>query len=387
MSERERRPSVLVVSYSPLVMDARVLRQARELSRYANVTTAGFGQAPIEGVDHVELEDLAPYTGGMLARVRYALGFILGRFRTITDRNLRDADAERRLAGRRWDLVMANDVTALALAARLPSAYGFIADLHEFSPRQAEESLKFRLTESRYFAWLLRTYLPRASAVLTVSEGIGDAYRRTFGVECTIVTNAAGYVDSSPSDVGEVLRVVHSAAPSPARRIEVMIDAAVATSTPMTLDLYLVDDGGEYIRQLSERASRTERVTIRPAVPQSELVEVLSRYDIGVHVLPPINFNHTWALPNKLFDYIQARLGLVIGPSPEMQRIVEDFEVGAVAEDFSVEALTRTFDSLDTATVWSWKRASHAAARVLSAENQMARLSEVVQGVLAGEKK
>jgi len=365
-------------------MDARVLREVRELSRFADVTSAAFGPSPVEGVEHIELRDKAPYVGGLWARARYILAFVAGAFGGITRRSPRDADAAALLAGMEWDVIIANDVTSLALAARLRSAQGFIADLHEYSPRQAEESLLFRLTEARYFTWLLRTYLPRAAATITVSEGIADEYRRNFGVDCAVVTNAAEFVELTPGEVGGTLRVVHSAAPSAARRIEVMIDAVIATHTPMTLDLFLVDNGSTYLGTLRERIRATDRVKIHAAVPQTELIQTLSKYDIGVHLLPPINFNHKWALPNKIFDYVQARLAVIIGPSPEMQRIVGQFGLGAVAEDFTVSALTRVFDSIDASKVWAWKVASDEAARTLSAEEQMARLSGVVRNVLDG---
>ena len=41
----------------------------------------------------------------------------------------------------------------------------------------------------------------------------------------------------------------------------------------------------------------------------------LSRRSGGLHLLPPVSFNNANALPNKIFDYVQARLGLIVGPA------------------------------------------------------------------------
>ncbi|NLF05994.1 MAG: glycosyltransferase family 4 protein, partial [Actinomycetales bacterium] len=111
-------------------------------------------------------------------------------------------------------------------------------------------------------------------------------------------------------------------------------------------------------------------------------VHRLNDFDLGVHVLPPVSFNNAWALPNKFFDFVQARLGVVVGPSPEMARLVREHGLGAVAEDFSAKALTAVLDALTPDRVTAWKQASHAAARELSAESQVQTWHRAVTALL-----
>lgn len=382
MAESTGRPRLLIIVYSNLAMDARVLRQIRWLSKHFDVTSAAFGRSPVGGVEHVELADLPPYRGGAFARLLYAGSFILGRFAWLTRRNPRDTAAAELLGSTQWDVIVANDVNALPLATRLRARHGIVADLHEYAPRQAEESLVFRLTTARYFTWILKHCLARVDRVTTVSQGIADEYARRFGAETVVVANAAAYSERVPGPVELPIRIVHSAAPSPARRIEVMIEAVRDTTADVTLDLYLVDDGSRYLQELRELAGGIDRVTIHDPVPNSGLIDVLSGYDIGLHVLPPINFNHRWALPNKIFDYVQARLGIVIGPSPEMMRVVNEHGLGAVAHDFTAGSLSRLLDGLDPEQVAGWKRASHNAAHALSGESQLEKFEAVVRSVL-----
>ncbi len=369
--------------YSPLARDARVLRQIRRLSRDFDVTSAAFGPSPIEDVPHVQLEDLPPYRGGVAARLRYIALFVLGAYGALTRRHPRDLAAAEALAGREWDVVIANDATTLPLAHRLSARRGVLADLHEYAPRQGDESLVTRLTSNRYFTWLLRRYLPWASRVTTVSSGIAERYSREFGVPVRVVANAAPFEERDPTPVVRPVRIVHSAAPSPARRIEVMIEAVRDTSADVTLDLYLVDDGSSYVQGLRALAEGVERVRIHPPVANADLIATLAEYDIGVHLLPPINFNHLWALPNKLFDYVQARLGIIIGPSPEMRRVVETHGLGVVTDDFDAASLARTLDGLTPEQVRGWKGASHAAARALSGESQLDLLATLVSEIAA----
>lgn len=382
MTESSGRARLLIIVYSHLAMDARVLRQVRFLSERYEVTSAAFGPSPVAGVEHIALADLPPYQGRVLARVLYAASFILGRFSWLTARNSRDSAAVELLDSREWDVIIANDVTALPIATRLRARYGVLADLHEYAPRQADESWMFRLTTARYFRWVLRRWLGRMKQVTTVSQGIADEYAREFGVAPVVVANAAEYRDREPGPVSLPIRIVHSAAPGPARRIEVMIEAVRDTTANVTFDLYLVDNGSRYMQGLRELADGIDRVTIHDPVPNSGLIDVLGSYDIGVHLLPPINFNHRWALPNKLFDYVQARLGVVVGPSPEMARMVREHGLGAVTQDFTARSLAKLLDDLVPQQVTEWKLASHRAARTLSGEAQLKRFGEVVQQML-----
>lgn len=383
LTDLPEKPSILVLAYSPIARDARVLRQLRALKSSYTVTSAGFGASPVDGVEHVELAPLPPYRGGFLARVRYAVAFALGHFQKIVGADVRDAETLRRLGGRQWDLVIANDANTLPVAFRIMSRFGVFADLHEYSPRQAEESWRFRLTEARFFRWILRRYLPRAACVTTVSPGIADEYAREFGVRPHVVVNAATYVERTPRDTDRTIRLVHSAAPSRARGLEVMMQAVNESRADVSLDLYLVDSGSGYVAELRALADEMPRVHVRDAVASDRLVDTLASYDVGVHLLPPINFNHRWALPNKIFDFVQARLGVVVGPSPEMARLVVEHGIGAVTDGFSARDLVHVLDRLTPETVTEWKRASHHSARALSAEQQMARFEELVRGALA----
>jgi hypothetical protein len=94
----------------------------------------------------------------------------------------------------------------------------------------------------------------------------------------------------------------------------------------------------------------------------------LNDFDLGVYLLEPNSFNNRYALPNKFFEFLQGRLGVAIGPSPEMARIVRDTGAGIVAPDFRPETLAAALNRLTADDVRRFKQAAHAAARTYSAE-------------------
>ena len=265
------------------------------------------------------------------------------------------------------DLAIANDVDTAPLVMRFVDPRRVHVDLHEYAPRQREELPRWRLFVAPFVRWILRTAVARAASTSTVSSGLARAYRSEFGLSPAVVTNATPYRDAEPTPVDHPIRLVHSGAALPNRALELMIDAVESTTTDVTLDLFLTANDPAYLESLRERCAGTTRCRLHDPVPYSALITTIAQYDVGVFVLPPTTFNYRWALPNKLFDYVQARLGIIVGPSPEMSAIVDERGLGMVCGDFTADSLRRALDGLTPERVGEFKAAAHRAAAPLSA--------------------
>ena len=372
------RPRVLVLSFSPIASDARVLKQVRHLSDGFDVVTCGYGPAP-EGVTaHLQVPDeLRNELDGRLITARaYRAAYLAQAGVRWVSRNLPAGAA---------DVVVANDLDAVPLALRLRPRAGVHADLHEYFPRLHEEHEAWMRRISPYQEWLCRRFLPPCAAVTTVSHRIAEEYAEQFGVEVGVVTNAAPWADLAPGPVGSPLRLVHSGACLRNRDLHVMVEAVVRAAgdgADVTLDLYLTPNDPGYLQELRAAAVASEGVvTVHDPVPYADLVATLNGYDVGVHVLPPSSFNNANALPNKIFDYVQARLGLLVGPSPEMAMLVHRHDLGVVATAFDARAVADAVGRLDAPSVIAFKAAAHAAAHELSDAEQSRRWVESVRRV------
>ena len=360
------RPTLLILSFSAIAGDARVLKQVEAFRGDYAVTTVGYGPPPDGVAEHIRIPDDVQHN---VLDDRY-----------ITRRAYRRAYwtlwsvewVRKNVPRRRWDVVLANDVEAVPIALRLRPRKGVHADLHEYSPLLHEDWEGWRERITPYVEWVCRRYLPKASSWTTVSKGLAREYEKNFGIRAELVTNAAPYREGEPTPVHHPVRLVHSGAAMGDRRLESLIAGVAGASTPVTLDLYLTLNQPAYVEQLREQAGATNgRVRVLDPVPYSQLIETLRDYDIGVHLLAPTNFNNTWALPNKLFDYVQARLGVIVGPTAEMAEYVEHHGLGAVADGFEPDDLARLLDATTTPDVERWKDASARSARELSAESQV----------------
>lgn len=361
---------ILCISLSPIRRDARVLRQIQVLEQMGEVVTVGYGEGPDGVAEHIRVPDARlslPQTASGV------VGLALRRFRSVELGAPGVSYALAKLRGREFDLVVANDARVLGLAFAVAGDAPVWADMHEWAPEERTHVLSWRLLIAPFMVYLCRTYLPRAAAVTTVGEEIAALYDRDFGVRPRVMRNAAPFADLKPSPMAPGrIRLVHSGGAVHGRSLETMIDAMKLLDSRFTLDLYLVPaaDGGRYLRSLRQRAQGDPRIVFHDPVPPAELPVTLNAYDVGVFWIPPVHTNARLTLPNKLFDYVQARLALAIGPTVEMERVVRDFDLGVVSDGFDAEGCAASLRALTADRIMTYKQASHASARRLSFENE-----------------
>jgi hypothetical protein len=356
------RPRILSISFSPLRSDARVLRQLRLLSDAGDVTSLGFGPTPDGVVEHLEIPASASLPQTVVGVAKLALR--MHRSVQLDAPALRAARAV--LAGRTFDLIVANEARALPLAFAIADGTPVWGDMHEWAPEERTHLLSWRLLVAPFMTWVCATYLPRCAAVTTVGTAIAGLYRDRFGVDAEVVRNSIASQDLSPSalEPGRI-RLVHSGAAVPGRNIEALIEATLAADQRFSLDLFLVrgGDGGHYWQKLRTLAAESPRIAFHDAVAPHELPQTLNRFDVGVYSVPIITTNHRYMLPNKFFDFVQARLAVVFSPSEEIDALIVRLGLGVTSADASAPALTVALESLTPESVEMFKRNADAAAR------------------------
>lgn len=375
--DTDARQSLVILSFSNIASDPRVLRQVGAFTPLYDVTTVGYGAAP-EGVRrHIEVP--REYDS-MRPSFRHFMALLaLRRFRRTYFRSRKIRFVAEALEPGSMDIILANDAESAPIAALLAPRYGFHCDLHEYATRQRENESWWRTLVAPFVRWMITTSVRRAASVTTVSPGLADEYAREFGITAGVVPNVPPHrVDLAPrpTPTDAPLRVVHAGAATRSRKIHVMLEAVRQANElrpgGFVLDLYLMAGDQPYIRELTEQAAAVTDGSIRvlDAVPFAELLDTMARYDIGLYACPPENFNQLHALPNKLFEFIQARLALVFGPSPDMSEYIRRYGVGVTSDDFSAPSVAESLATLTPAAVDEMKQRSHLAASELTSERQ-----------------
>lgn len=370
---------ILSISFSPITRDSRVRRQLSVLRDFGELTTVGYGPAPADVNKHFEVPEGAaslPQTPRGVARLAFH------RYRATQLRSPGEVAALRlHTSARPYDLVVANDARALPLAFSLAQGAPILADLHEWAPEENSSSLPWRMLIKPYMDWLCREYLPRVAAATTVNESIAGLYQERYGVLPEIVRNAGPLRALSPTSLkpGRI-RLTHSGIAVPDRNLESLIDAVAALDERFTLDLYLVK--GHHLATLQARAAGNARIRFHDPVPPNELPATLNQYDLGVFLLPPQTVNYQFMLPNKLFDFVQARLGVVFGPAIETDRVIREHGIGLITNGWSTKDLVTTLRGLTDDDVVRFKTAADRSAKALSNEADIATQRSIVRRLL-----
>lgn len=377
--------TIVVVSFSDLSLDPRVNRQIRFLADRCRVIAVGYADPAIPGVEFMQV---SRGRKNLVEKANAAIHLLTGRYEEYYWNQARVRMALELLRDVDADVIIANDVDALPLALRVARGAKVIFDAHEYSPRQFENRWTFRLFFQRYLTYLCHTYIPRVDGMMTVGEEIARQYERDTSVRPVVVTNAPDYEDLRPGPVAPQgrIRLVHHGSASPDRKIENMIRAMDYLGEGYELDLLLVGGRPCYRRRLERLAAARPYVRLLEPVPMRELPRFLNQYDMGVYLLEPRSFNMRFALPNKIFEFIQARLAVAVGPSPEMARLVQQYGVGIVAREFSPESIAESIRACSREDIALFKRRAHEAASVLSADANRELVLALVTGLLSGER-
>jgi len=288
------------------------------------------------------------------------------------------------LAKKGFDLIITHDLELMPLACSIQSdTTKIMLDAREYYPRNFDDRWLWRLLTKPVNEYLCKEYLHRCDKIITVSNGLAEEYAREYHVQPEVIMSLPAFRDLAPIPTnGKTIRIIHHGNVNISRRTELMIEMMDYVDERFSLDLMLLVGKGGYWNKIVSMVSRRKNVRIIPPVPMDQIVTFTNQYDIGLYLLQPTNFNIEYCLPNKFFEFIQARLAVAIGPSVEMKKIVEKYGCGIVSKDFAPQSLAQELNSLTAERIMQLKEQSHRAALELNAEANGHRVKEIVRELL-----
>lgn len=284
------------------------------------------------------------------------------------------------------DIIVSNDLDTLAASflasrfKRIPLVY----DSHEYFT-EVPELIHRKVTRSiwnRLEKWIL----PHISYAYTVSPSISKAYQKKYGIQMAVIRNLPfSRQVSGPNTIrkNKKFRIIYQGALNSGRGLELAISAMQHVSNAK---LYIAGSGylEEKLSALTRHLRLEDKVIFLGRIRPERLVQLTSAADLGISLEEYIGLNYYYALPNKLFDYIQAEIPVLVSNMPEMAAIVSNFKLGHVIEtnDSKILALHFTKMLTDTAQRSIWKENLKNAARVLCWENEEAHLLALYRKVI-----
>jgi hypothetical protein len=372
---------ILILSYSHLKSDPRIQRQIKALKDNFDIEVSGFSDSGDASISFFSIYSEPPFS--MFRKLKRLFQFATRQY-DLYYWDSGKKELVEKLKKRNYDLIIANDIQTLPLALEIGNPAGNVFfDAHEYHPKEFEDSFKWQLFHRPYTEYLCKKYIPKAAFFSTVCEGIAIEYEKYLEKKPVVITNAAYYADIIPSDVidGQI-KLIHHGAAIPGRQIENMIDVMKHLDNNYSLFLMLTGKGNLYYNELMKRASVYKNIFFIDPVPFDSIITEINKYDIGIYCLPPSNFNNHFALPNKFFEFIQARLSIVVTPNPEMAKLVKKYDLGVITKDYQSETMAKEIKQLSVKQITQFKKNANQAAKVLCAEENMKQINKIVSALV-----
>jgi glycosyltransferase involved in cell wall biosynthesis len=259
------------------------------------------------------------------------------------------------------------DTALPALAAAAAKGVLCVCDFHEWYSENV--TYDERLGEYRPHSWpkrrigqiVERLALCCASQVITVCGGIAQQLQRTGEPRrpVEVVRNIppldrAAALSPPAIDVRRTLNIpahkavlLYQGGVGPSRGLEPLIQAMGMVRHAV---LVIRGPGIEHYQQsylrLALAACAVDRVFCLPPVPSQRCVAEAQAAELGFWTLLPICKNFTYALPNKVFEYLAAGVPLVCAHHPEVAQIVEGFDVGRCFDPEDPRSIAAAVDEL-----------------------------------------
>lgn len=253
-----------------------------------------------------------------------------------------------------FDLFVANDLDTLLpnfLISKLKRKR-LVYDSHEYFC--GELSIADRPFVKRVWKSIERFCFPKLKDVITVSQSIVDQYEQEYGIRPHLVRNippkATPPVTESRASLqlpeDKTIIILQGNGINEGRGGEELVEAMPFVDEKA---VFLIVGSGTVIPQLKERVKDLQlehRVRFVSRVTPEMLYNYTYLSDIGIALDRDLSMNLRFSLPNKLFEYIKAGTPVVVSNLVERARIVGQYRVGLIVEDFQAENIAEKINKL-----------------------------------------
>jgi glycosyltransferase involved in cell wall biosynthesis len=250
-------------------------------------------------------------------------------------------------------------------AARRTGAHA-VCDFHEWY----SENVTWRPLRRVYTAhsrpvkaawrWLERLCLAHASALVTVCRSIADEMSREFSGgrrEVHVIRNIPDPT-REPGKTYPPLKaqlglpedrflLLWQGGIGPSRMIEPIIEALTfAPACTLLVRGPEIETYGPGYAAIAARIGASDRLILAPPVPSRDVVAAARGADAGIWTLPDLCKNFSYALPNKIFEYLSSGLPALVAHYPEAKRLVEEHEVGLTFDPYDPRSIAAAINRL-----------------------------------------
>lgn len=248
----------------------------------------------------------------------------------------------------RKTILLSNDLDTLLpnfLVSRLQRKK-LVYDSHELFSEIPE--LLNKPFVKKVWVTLEKWLLPRLKNTYTVCNSIANYYNTQYKTDFKVVRNLP--IDKKitrgklPFTTHKKI-IIYQGAVNIGRGLELMID----TMELLSDFVFVIVGYGDVYKELNKKViikNLEDKVKFLGRLAPNELQEITPLASIGISLEEDLGLNYRFALPNKIFDYIQAEIPVLISNLPEMKQIVSTYKVGEIVRERTPKTLAEQIKNL-----------------------------------------
>jgi len=244
----------------------------------------------------------------------------------------------------RKDLLLANDLDTLLpnyLISLLQNTK-IVFDSHELFPEIPE--LVHRPRVKKVWLALEKYILPKLKNNYTVCNSIAEFYKNKYHSNFTTIKNLPNKKTIEkgvfPFNTDNKKIILYQGALNVGRGIELMIE----TMHFLQNHLLVLIGSGDISKSLKNKVSEenlNDKVFFLGKINPETLHKLTPLADLGLSLEEDLGLNYRFALPNKIFDYIQGEVPILVSNLPEMSEVISAYQVGEIVKNRTPEKLAK----------------------------------------------
>lgn len=284
-------------------------------------------------------------------------------------------------------ILVSNDLDTLPanfLVSRLKGAK-LVYDSHEYFTEVPE--LIGRNFVKRFWQTIEKLLVPGVHAAYTVNESLAKMYSAKYGIEFGVLRNVPDnqYAEQEIA-IPELFEkegfIIYQGSVNKDRGLEELIDI-ISTDKKYRLAIAGNGDRIQNLKEIVLNKGLVENIHFFGKLEPSKLKSLTRRAGLGLSLEKKTNLNYYYALPNKLFDYINAGIPVLCSEFPEMKKIVENYKVGMIVDPEDRKKIRESLDVMisDQKKRKEWMENAKVASKELSWEKEKKKIKNIYKKV------
>lgn len=285
------------------------------------------------------------------------------------------------------NILLSNDLDSLPANYFISKIKGIplVFDSHEYFTEVPE--LINRPKVQKVWKWIEKSIVPKIKHAYTVCDSIAELFNEEYKTNFKVVRNIPLAQEANPIPKNKKIDdrrkiILYQGALNIGRGLPQLIEAMLYVNNA----LLIIAGDGDIAAQLKNQVKELElvdKIQFTGRLPLEEINFITQQAHLGLSIEEDLGLNYRFALPNKLFDYIRAKVPVMVSNLPEMAKIVNENNFGVILNSHDPKIVASTISEALTNEELrkTWQQNLNIAAKKFTWENEEKILEQLFKEV------